>query len=177
MTTRGISRAIGVAFFLLLAGAAIAQQSKRTHAELPAHTHQAPHGGTVKSAGDYHIELVEESGKFRVYLLDSRERAIRLKGITGMAIFRNGDVTTGTQRLTPVGDSHFEIPLKGQPFSAIIINFKVNGQSVIAKFDKDNKSALNFFCPQRCAGADSNIAGLCAKCGSVLVDRRLLVKE
>jgi hypothetical protein len=177
MTTRGISRAIGVAFFLLLAGAAIAQQSKRTHADLPAHTHQSPHGGTVKSAGDYHIELVEESGKFRVYLLDNRERAIRLKGVTGMAIFRNGDVTTGTQRLTPVGDSHFEIPLKGQPFSAIIINFKINGQSVIAKFDKDNKSASIFFCPQRCAGTDSNLAGICARCGSVLVDRRLLVKE
>jgi hypothetical protein len=128
-----------MAFFLLLAGAAIAQQTKRTHADLPAHSHKAHHGGTVKSAGDYHIELVEESGKFRVYLLDNRERAIRLQGITGMAIFRNGDVTTGTQRLTPVGDSHFEIPLKGQPFSAIIVNFKINGQSVIAKFERTTR--------------------------------------
>jgi hypothetical protein len=166
-----------MAFFLLLAGAAIAQQGKRTHAELPAHSHKAHHGGTVKTAGDYHIELVEEPGKFRVYLLDNRERAISLKGVTGLAIFRNGDVTTGTQRLTPIGDTHFEIPQKGQVFSAIIINFKVKGQSVIAKFDKDSRNALNFFCPQKCAGSDTNLAGNCAKCGSVLVDRRLFVKE
>lgn len=177
MTTRGFSRAIGMAALLLLAGAAIAQQTKRTHAELPAHSHKAHHGGTVKTAGDYHIELVEEAGKFRVYLLDNRERAISLKGVTGLAIFRNGDVTTGTQRLTPMGETHFEIPLKGQAFSAIIINFKINGQSVIAKFDKDSRNALNFFCPHKCAGSDSNIAGICAKCGSVLVDRRLYVKE
>jgi hypothetical protein len=177
MTTRGFSRAMGVALFLLLAGAAVAQQGKRTHAEQPTHSHKAHHGGTVKTAGDYHIELVEEPGKFRVYLLDNRERAISLKGVTGLAIFRNGDVTTGTQRLTPIGATHFEIPLKGQVFSAIIINFKINGQSVIAKFDKDGRNALNFFCPQKCEGSDSNIAGICAKCGSVLADRRLLAKE
>lgn len=177
MTTRGFSRTIGMAFFLLLAGAAIAQQGKRPHAEMPAHAHKAPHGGTVKSAGDYHIELVEEPGKFRIYLLDSREKAISLKGVTGLAIFRNGDVTTGTQKLTPIGGSHFEIPRKGQPFSAIIINFKVNGQSVIAKFDRDGRNALNFFCPQHCAGSDSNLAGICAKCGSVLADRRLVMKD
>jgi hypothetical protein len=178
MTTRGFSRAIGIVALLLLAGTAVAQQANRKmHADRPAHSHQAHHGGTVKSAGDYHIEMVEESGKYRVYLLDNRERAIDLQGVTGLAIFRNGDVTTGTQRLNPIGDSYFEIPLKGQPFSAIIINFKINGQSIIAKFDKDNGRAANFFCPQKCAGSDSNIAGICAKCGSTLADRRLLVKE
>jgi hypothetical protein len=177
MTTWGFSRAVGIIGLLLLAGTAVAQQANRTHAERPAHSHQAHHGGTVKSAGDYHIELVEESGKFRVYLLDSRERAIDLQGVTGLAIFRNGDVTTGTQRLTPIGGAYFEIPLKGQPYSAIIINFKVNGQSAIAKFDKDNRSAANFSCPRKCAGSDSNIAGNCVTCGSPLVDRRLLVSE
>jgi hypothetical protein len=183
MTTRGISRTIGIVGLLLLAGTAIAQQAtrtqqtNRTHADRPPHSHQAHHGGTVKSAGDYHIELVEEAGKYRVYLLDSRERATNLQGVSGLAIFRNGDVTTGTQRLTLVGGGYFELPLKGQAFSAIIINFKVNGQSVIAKFDKDNRGAANFFCPQKCAGSDSNIAGICAKCGSTLMDRRLLVKD
>jgi hypothetical protein len=142
MTTRGITRAIGIVGLLLLAGAAVAQQANRTHAELPTHSHQAHHGGTVKSAGDYHIELVEEEGRFRVYLLDNREKAISLKGITGLAIFRNSDVTTGTQRLNPTGDTHFELPLKGQPFSAIIINFKVNGQSVIAKFETKTTGML-----------------------------------
>jgi hypothetical protein len=177
MTMRGFSSAIGVVGLLLLAGAALAQQSGRTHADKPAHSHQSHHGGTVKSAGDYHIELVEEGGKLRVYLLDNRERAINLKGITGLAIFRNGDVTTGTKRLTATGDPYFEIPVKGQPYTAIIINFKINGQSVIAKFDKDNRNASNFFCPQKCPGSDSNIAGNCAQCGSALMDRKLLVKE
>ena len=177
MTRRGFSRAIGIVGLLLLAGTAIAQQGNKPHASQPAHAHQAPHGGTVKSAGDYHIELVEEAGKFRVYLLDIREKAIPLKGVVGLAIFRNGDVTTGTQRLTPIGDSHFEIPLKGQPYSAIIINFKINGKSIIAKFDKDNRNASLFFCPQKCSGSDSNLAGICASCGSTLASRRLLVAD
>ena len=177
MTTRGFSRAIGIVGLLLLAGTAVAQQAGRTHADKAAHSHQAHHGGTVKSAGDYHIELVDEAGKLRVYLLDIRERPVNLKGVTGLAIFRNGDVTTGTQRLTANGGTYFEIPVKGQPYTAIIINFKINGRSVIAKFDKDSRNASNFFCPQKCPGSDSNIAGNCAQCGSALMDRRLLVKE
>lgn len=177
MTTRGFSRAIGMVALLLLAGTAVAQQNGRKHADKPAHAHQAPHGGIVKSAGDYHIELVDQGNKLRVYLLDTRERAISLKGVSGLAIFRNGDVTTGTHRLSPSSGAYYEIPLKGQPYTAIIINFKINGQSIIAKFDKDNRQAANFFCPQHCPGSDSNIAGNCAHCGSALVDRRLLVKE
>jgi hypothetical protein len=169
--------AIGIAALFLLAGAAVAQQGKNTHAEKPAHAHQSPHGGTVKSAGDYHIELVDEGGKLRVYLLDVREKAVNLKGVTGIAIFRNGDVTTGTQSLTATGGAYFDIPQKGQPYSAIIIRFKINGQSVIAKFDKDNRNASSFFCPRGCAGSESNIAGICARCGSAMADRRLLVKE
>lgn len=162
---------------LLLAGTAVAQQGKRTHADKPVHAHQAPHGGTVKSAGDYHIELIETSGKLRLYLLDMRQRPVNPKGVSGLVIFRNNDVTTGTQRLVLAGDDYFEVPLKGQPYTAIIVNFKVNGQSVIAKFDKGNQRSLNFFCPQHCPGSDSNLAGNCVTCGSALVDRRLLVKE
>jgi hypothetical protein len=177
MTTRGFTRAIGIVGLLLLVGTAVAQQAGRTHADKPAHAHQAPHGGIVKSAGDYHIELVDTGPKIRVYLLDIRERSLNLKGVTGIAIFRNGDVTTGTQRLSATGDPFFEIPLKGHPYTAIIINLKINGRSVIAKFDKDSRNASSFFCPQKCPGSDSNIAGTCAQCGSAMVDRRLLVKE
>ena len=55
---------------LLLAGSAVAQKDKPTHATGPAHGHKSTHGGTVKSAGDYHIELVERSNQYHIYLMD-----------------------------------------------------------------------------------------------------------
>jgi len=180
MTLKVIRRAAGIGLLIMLAGAgvAVAQQSNSTtHAEAPSHSHKAHHGGQVKVAGDYHIELVAEANKYVVYLLDVRERAMDLAGVSGLAIFRDGDQTTGSQRLSANGNSYFEIPVKGQPHTAVIITFKVDGKSIIAKFDKDARYSFNFFCPQKCTGSDSNIAGNCPTCGTALADRRLVAKD
>ena len=180
MTSRAIRRVAGLGLLIIMAGAgvAVAQHSgSATHAEAPSHSHKAHHGGQVKVAGDYHIELVAEQNKYIVYLLDVRERSINLNGVTGLAIFRDGDQTTGSHRLSAGSNAYFEVPLKSQAHTAVIITFKVEGKSVIAKFDKDARYSLNYFCPQKCTGSDSNIAGNCATCGTALADRRLLAKE
>ena len=165
--------------FLLLSAAAVAQNNKPTHAAGPAHSHKANHGGTVKSAGDYHIELVDKQNQYIIYLLDAGERPISLKGVTGLAILRDGDRTVLTQTLTPTFNTHFVLQTNGTAHSAVIINFMVNNQNITAKFEKSStgSSAMNFFCPQKCTGSNSNIAGVCAKCGTALLDRRLLAKE
>lgn len=173
MKINGLVKFAGVALLVLVAGTAFAQQ----HADGPSHSHKAHHGGSVKSAGDYHIEIVDQGEKLTVYLLDAREKAIDLSGVTGMAILRAGDQTIGTQKLTLTGNSYFEAPIKGQNATAIIITFKVNNQSIIAKFNKDGSQALNYYCPQKCVGSDSNLAGNCPKCGSALLDRRLVAKD
>ncbi|MGV3588492.1 MAG: hypothetical protein ACO1OF_15915 [Adhaeribacter sp.] len=168
-----------LAVLLLLSTATIAQNNKPTHAAGPAHAHKANHGGTVKSAGDYHIELVDRKDQYYIYLLDASEHAVSLKGVTGLAILRDGDRTVHTQTLTPTFNTHFVLQTKGVAHSAVIINFMVNNQNITAKFEKGSTgaSAMNFFCPQKCTGSDSNIAGVCPKCGTALLDRRLLAKE
>ncbi len=166
-----------LAVLLLFSTAAFAQNNKPTHATGPAHSHKAHHGGMVKSAGDYHIELVDRNNQYFVYLLDAAERAISLKGITGLAILRDGDRTVHTQTLTPTFNTHFVLQTKGIGHNAVIVNFLVNNQNITAKFDKAGASAMNFYCPLKCNGSDSNLAGICPKCGTALADRRLLAKE
>lgn len=177
MKTRGFKIAVSLVVVTLLAGTIAVYAQNGTHANGPTHSHKAHHGGTVKSAGDYHIELVQKGDKYIIYLLDTREKTIDITPVTGLAILRDGDVTTGSHRLKPTGNSHFEIPLNSQAHTAIIITFKINNQSLVAKFDKDKAHALNFYCPQKCVGSDSNLAGTCPKCGTALVDRRLMAKE
>ncbi|GEO02541.1 hypothetical protein AAE02nite_02050 [Adhaeribacter aerolatus] len=163
--------------FLLLGVAALAQDTKPSHASGPAHAHKSNHGGVVKSAGDYHIELVTKSNQYLIYLLDAGEHPISLKGVTGLAILRDGDRTVHTQTLTPTFNTHFVLHTNGTAHSAVIVNFMVNNQNITAKFEKTGSSAMIFFCPQKCTGSDSNIAGICPKCGTALADRRLLAKE
>jgi len=180
MTSRAIKRVAGLGLLIIMAGAsvAVAQHSgSTTHAEVPSHSHKAHHGGQVKVAGDYHIELVTEANKYIVYLLDVRERTIDLNGVSGLAIFRDGVQTTGSHRLSAGSNGYFEVPLKGQAHTAVIITFKVDGKSIIAKFDKDARYSFNFFCPQKCTGSDSNLGGNCPTCGTALADRRLVAKD
>ncbi|WP_026463152.1 heavy metal-binding domain-containing protein [Adhaeribacter aquaticus] len=175
MNIKGLSWVVGVTFLFLLAGTTMAQKGQ-THASAPVHSHKAHHGGTVKSVGDYHIELVEDRGKYVVYLLDMHEHSIPLRGVSGMAILRDNDRTLGSQNLIPVANTHFELPVQGLTPTAIIINLNIKGQSLIAKFDKNQATALNYFCPQKCAGSESSLPGTCPKCGTALIDRRLVAK-
>ncbi|MDB5261699.1 MAG: hypothetical protein JWQ14_980 [Adhaeribacter sp.] len=166
-----------VMLLLLVGGVALAQTAKPTHAAGAAHAHKSPHGGTVKSAGDYHIEIVGRSNQYLIYLSDATQRPVSIKGVSGLAILRDGDLTVHTQSLTATANSHFVLQTNGIGHSAIIINLTVNNQNITAKFDNTGTSAMNFFCPQKCNGSDSNLTGICPKCGNALMDRRLLAKE
>lgn len=166
-----------LAFLICLAGSVVAQREKAAHADGPAHSHKAHNNGTVKSAGDYHIELVQKNDQYIIYLLDVAEKKIDLKGVTGLAILRDGDRTVHTQQLASAINSHFVLSTNSIEHNAVIINFTVNKQNITAKFEKNGGQVMNFYCPGKCKGTDSNLAGTCPKCGNALADRRLVAKD
>jgi hypothetical protein len=177
MNALKISIVLTFAFLLWFSGTALAQKGKSSHADGPAHSHKSHNGGTVKSAGDYHIELVDKKGQYHIYLLDIEEKPVKLKGVTGLAILRDGDRTVHTQSLAPTSAAYFSVATNGIDHNAVLINFTVNQKNITAKFTKDGAQAMNFYCPQKCTGSDSNLAGVCPQCGNALADRRLLAKE
>ena len=60
------------------------------------HRHGSPHGGTVKSAGDFHIEVSVKDGMVMAYLLDGKEKAMKNTGVTGTAVIQMADGQTST---------------------------------------------------------------------------------
>ena len=60
------------------------------------HKHGSPHGGTVKSAGDFHIEVSVKEGMVMAYLLDGNEKAMANNGVTGTALLQTADGKTST---------------------------------------------------------------------------------
>lgn len=105
------------------------------------HAHKAAHGGIVKTAGNYHIEMVKDEENIRFYLLDGKENTIPNKDITGTAILQLDNQTTVTEKLTAEGDDHFIVQLKEPDKSfTCIVSFKVSGKTVSAKFEKESHS-------------------------------------
>lgn len=117
---------IKVIFFLFLgANYAYAQD----------HAHKAPHGGMVKTAGEYHIEMVMSEGKMVFYLLDKNEKTLSNKEIVGTVTLQYEDKTSSTEKLMAMGTEQFMIDTKGKHVSTCIVTLKVKGKTVSAKFD------------------------------------------
>jgi len=93
----------------------------------------------IKTAGNYHIEMVKGEEKVTFCLLDGTENTIPNKGITGPAILQFDNQTTATEKLTAQGNNHFIVKLKNLGTSfAYLVSFKVGGKTVSAKFTPTN---------------------------------------
>lgn len=58
---------------------------KSEASEAEEHAHESPHGGQVKTMGNYHVEfLVEKDGKIKVYLLDKNTKPLSAEGVEGV---------------------------------------------------------------------------------------------
>jgi Heavy metal binding domain len=171
---------------LLLAPAAYAQHDHAAHGAThgaaqagESHAHKAPHGGMVRTAGDYHIEVVAAPGQLTVYLLDGKEGITANKGVTGTATVQTTDNKSATVTLTPAGDEHFVAKLAdGATARTAVISFQVKGKSVSAIFDKlaaaeakgaGKATGAAYICPMKCEGSASDKPGACPKCGMALV--------
>ena len=181
-------------FSLVLAAALVATASfsaQGQHAHKPGaaahghkaagetHAHRAPHGGTVRTAGQFHIELVQQADEVHVYLLDGKEATVAPQGTTGTVTLLTTANKTTRATLTPIGD-HFMAKLPaGTQLRTAIVSLNSNGKSLSARFEKLNAAkpsqtagtAYAYACPMNCEGSASNAPGSCPKCGMALVKK------
>lgn len=51
-------------------------------ADQEGHSHKAPHGGIVRTSGQYHVELVPKGTSVDIYLLDGKEATLPIQNVT-----------------------------------------------------------------------------------------------
>lgn len=142
------------------------------------HAHKSPHGGTVRTAGKYHLELVQQAGEVHVYLLDANEKTLPLTRTTGTAMLLSTAGTTTNVKLTPSGDHFVAAVPAGTTLRTAIVSLKANGSSLSARFEKldaaakaSKATAAAYTCPMNCEGSASTKPGDCPKCGMALVKK------
>ena len=180
-------------FFLILAAALVATASfsvQAQHSHKPGtaahghkaadetHAHKSPHGGTVRTAGTYHIELVQQAGAVHVYLLDGKEATVATAGTTGSVMLLTTANKTSTVALTSTGDHFVAAVPAGTTLRTAIVSLKASGKSLSARFEKldaaakaSKATAAAYTCPMNCEGSASTKPGSCPKCGMALVKK------
>lgn len=142
------------------------------------HAHSAPHGGIVRTAGKYHVELALQNGQMTVYLLNGQEQTQPNKGLTGTAMVQQGGKTS-TVTLTAYGDDQLRaaLPAGATPTTAII-TLRRGSETINARFDKLASTSAKakavgavYECPMKCEGSASTKPGSCPKCGMALVKK------
>lgn len=100
------------------------------------HTHGSPHGGTVKTAGSGHLELVTEHTAFKLYVLDGNEQTLPVAGIEGaQAIVQIDGGGSETVPLTPMDDHlHASLPPTAAAYTAVV-SVPVSGETRSARFE------------------------------------------
>ena len=167
--------------FALAPLASFAQHTHATgeqHAEIApgeTHAHVAPHGGVVRSASPYHMELVQHPSELHVYLLGAKMSAVPNKGTTGTVMVQTTDNKTSTVTLAPAGDDHFSAALPaGAKVRTAIVTLNADGKTINVRFDKLDEAAAGskavgaaYVCPMH-PEVTSNEPGKCSKCGMAL---------
>ncbi|OQA05498.1 MAG: hypothetical protein BWY67_02126 [Bacteroidetes bacterium ADurb.Bin397] len=128
--------AIAVAVFTAISFSANAQHDHKAGEN---HQHTSPHGGVVKTAGNYHIELVQTKDKtgnvFTIYLLDTAEKTISNKGKSGVLFIQTADANSSQETLLLAGDDKFVFTYKGKgDIINAIVSIKWGEETATAKF-------------------------------------------
>lgn len=105
------------------------------------HAHGAPHGGTVKTAGNYHLEAVVKNNVFTVYLLDANEKEMSVKGSTISATLLDAAGKTSVVKMIPGTNSFTYTAGAGKKYKKAILSAKINGTTASATFDLQQKPA------------------------------------
>jgi hypothetical protein len=141
------------------------------------HAHVAPHGGVVRSASPYHMELVPQAGSLDVYLLGAKMSAVPNKGTTGTVMVQLANNTTSTVPLTPAGEDHFSAKLPvGAQVRTAIVTLNAEGKTINTRFDKLDEAGAGkavgaaYACPMH-PEVTSDKPGKCGKCGMTLVKK------
>ena len=176
---------ISFAVATLLAAAPLASHAQHAagapHGQMAAgetHAHVAPHGGVVRSASPYHMELVQQAASVGIYLLGAKMSAVPNKGTTGTVMVQTADNKTSSLTLAPAGDDHFSAQLPaGAKLRTAIVTLNADGKTINVRFDKLEEAAASskavgavYACPMH-RKVTSDQPGKCPKCGMALVKK------
>lgn len=98
---------------------------------------RGPHGGTVKAAGNYHIEMRNTFTEFYTWLLDKKMKTISNKGITCKVQFFFADSTSVDAELKPEGTEAFTTSTAVPAFSVCRVTYDLSGKEVTARFSNE----------------------------------------
>lgn len=105
------------------------------------HKHGSPHGGLVKSAGNFHIEVTVKDGMGMAYLLDGNEKTLVNARVTATAVIQMANGQTSNINLIPSGKDGFMFTLdKAKKYNKAIVTFVSSGKTASAKFDLTAKA-------------------------------------
>ena len=133
-----------------------------------------PHGGVLKDAGKYRVEmtvdLVMMQDRLAFYIFKGNMKPLSGKDVTGSITFLNPDGTSTTTPLVSRGGNHFVAQLENtEPFSCTV-EFVVKGKPVSAVFSHKGLGhghADVYTCPMH-PDIQSDGPGKCPKCGMFL---------
>lgn len=179
---------ISLAAAALFALAPLASQAQHAHAEGKAdahmapgetHAHVAPHGGVVRSASPYHMELVQQANELHIYLLAAKMAPVPNKSLSGKVMLQTTNNKTTTVTLAAGGDDHLVAKLPaGAKVRTAIVSLTADGKAINTRFDKLDAAAsgskavgATYECPMKCEGSASTKPGSCPKCGMALVKK------
>jgi hypothetical protein len=125
------TKLIILSFILLMAGTASFAQFK----------FKAPHGGFLKKAGSYHIEMVQSESKLTFYLLDAKGKTLSNKSVKGSVLYEFFNKSKATSSLTNDKKNGFIVDIpKASVFTYCTVTLVVKGKNISAKFINDNVS-------------------------------------
>ena len=114
-------------FLLLLAATGIAQTDST-----------GPHGGRLKNAGIYKIELLGCDNYVELYLFDSDTEAINNTNISGEVAFYYSSQSSLYSHLTHYGMDGFTAKIPVNTFSFCKVSLNVNGAFILSeKFENE----------------------------------------
>ena len=101
-----------------------------------AHQHKAPHGGMVRTAGAYHVELVQDEKGYKVYLLDAKEKTLPVTDLSGKATCLTTAKKKMELELTAAGD-HMVLQTDPEILEGgtVVIAIHKGDESISAKFN------------------------------------------
>ncbi|HVR95132.1 MAG TPA: hypothetical protein VMW27_00855 [Thermoanaerobaculia bacterium] len=99
------------------------------------HTHKAPHGGIVRTAGKYHVEVVPKGTSFDVYLLDDHEATLPIRSVTVKVTGLTKDKKKLDIQPKPIED-HFTaaVPAGSLAGATLVVTMRRGEETISARF-------------------------------------------
>lgn len=128
-----------IASFALLIVVIGVLYSMKNNSKLP----EGPHGGRIKEADNYYIEVKSVYSHFYVYLLNKEYKTVIEKNTTCEIRFFLYDGSTLDIPLKPYAEGGFTMDYYSMDYNSYRIMFNVAGKSVSAKFENENALVQN----------------------------------